>query len=272
MCRAARSKGRTTIGAIEPLYSLSGFAVGMLVGLTGVGGGSLMTPLLVLLFGVHPATAVGTDLLYASITKAFGTAVHGFNGTVDWRITGLLAAGSVPASIATVTALSVIGHTADTAKTISVFLGYALLATAASLFLRHQIAAYVARHRREDRDPSTTALLTVATGVVLGAVVTISSVGAGALGVTALLLLYPQLPIKRIVGSDISHAVPLTFAAGLGHWMIGTVAWGLLGSLLIGSVPGIIIGSQLTSRVPEAVIRIALATTLVVVGARLIVA
>jgi uncharacterized membrane protein YfcA len=265
-----KTRGRKTIGAIDPLYTLSGFAVGVLVGLTGVGGGSLMTPLLVLLFGVHPATAVGTDLLYASITKAFGTAAHGLNRTVDWRITGLLAAGSVPASAATIYALSMIGHTAELAKTISVFLGYALLATAASLLLRHQIAAYVARHRREERSEKATALLTVATGVVLGAIVTISSVGAGALGVTALLLLYPSLPIKRIVGSDISHAVPLTFVAGVGHWMIGTVAWGLLGSLLIGSVPGIVLGSQLTSRVPEAFLRITLATTLIAVSVKLI--
>lgn len=255
--------------AIEPLYSISGFGVGLLVGFTGVGGGSLMTPLLVLLFGVHPATAVGTDLLYAAITKSAGAVMHGINRTVDWRITGLLAAGSVPAALATLAFLAHVGQSRDTAKLISVALGYALLATAASFLLRRFILDAANRRRSESPTSRKTALLTIATGIALGIVVTLSSVGAGALGITALILLYPMLPIARIVGSDIAHAVPLTLAAGLGHWAMGSVDWTMLASLLIGSIPGILIGSHFAPRVPEALLRGLLAGVLTIVGGKL---
>lgn len=257
------------LSAINPLFSVSGFAVGLLVGMTGVGGGSLMTPLLVLLFGVHPATAVGTDLLYASITKSAGAAMHGYNKTVDWRVTGWLAVGSVPAALVTIWFLSAVGQSHDTAKIISVALGYALLATAASFLLRRQIVDLAQKLRRAPRSPRWTVGMTIATGVVLGGVVTLSSVGAGALGITALILLYPHLPVVRVVGSDIAHAVPLTLAAGLGHWALGAVDWGMLVSLLIGSIPGILIGSMLAPRMPDALLRGVLAGVLMVVGGKL---
>ena len=255
---------------IDPLYTLSGFLVGALVGITGMGGGSLMTPLLVLLFGIHPATAVGTDLLYAACTKAVGTAVHGASGTVEWRVVGLLAAGSLPATLLTLDALLRLGAPSDSVShLISAMLGGALLLTAASLVFRKHVVAW-AESRTRTRSPRFAAMLTIATGAVLGVVVSISSVGAGAIGVTVLILLYPKLPTARVVGTDIAHAVPLTLAAGLGHWMIGSVDWPLFASLVIGSVPGVILGSMVASRVSERVIRPALATVLLLVGGRLL--
>lgn len=255
---------------IEPLYSLSGFAVGMLVGMTGVGGGSLMTPLLILLFGVHPATAVGSDLLYAAATKTAGTLAHGLNDTIEWRIVGRLAAGSVPLTALTLYALSKLDLGGAAASgLITVVLSGALFVTAGALiFRRHILAVYGERFRRLDARQA--AVLTIATGAVLGVLVSISSVGAGAIGVSALVLLYPRLPMARIVGSDIAHAVPLTLLAGIGHWIMGSVDWHLIGSLLAGSLPGIFLGSYMASRVPDAVLRFTLATTLIVVGGKLV--
>jgi uncharacterized membrane protein YfcA len=255
------------------MYSVSGLGVGFLVGLTGVGGGSLMTPLLVLLFGVHPATAVGTDLLYAAATKAAGTLVHGLKGSVDWRVSGRLAAGSVPAAAVTLWLLHRYGLNSHGTNTlIQTVLGAALLVTAIALVLRPQLAAFAARHARAagTPSPSRTALLTALTGAVLGVLVSLTSVGAGAIGVTVLLLLYPMLPTSRIVGSDIAHAVPLTLIAGMGHWLLGSVDWSMLLSLLIGSVPGIAIGSHLSSRAPDALLRNLLAATLTLIGVRLV--
>jgi len=256
---------------IDPLYSLSGLFVGFLVGLTGVGGGSLMTPILVLLFRVHPATAVGTDLLYAAATKSAGTLVHGLKGSVDWRVTLRLAAGSVPAATVTLILLHRYGMDSPRAgHLIQVVLGAALLITAIALVFRPQLAALAARHGPAPRE-SSTLLLTVLTGVVLGALVSLTSVGAGAIGVTVLLLLYPRLPTARIVGSDIAHAVPLTLLAGAGHWLLGSIDWWMLLSLLCGSLPGIAIGSLLSSRAPDRLLRHILAATLTLVGARLLV-
>jgi uncharacterized protein len=253
------------------LYTLSGLFVGLIVGVTGVGGGSLMTPILVLLFGVHPATAVGTDLLYAAATKSVGTAVHGFNGTVIWRVTGLLALGSAPTAFAMIFLLNHYGpFGASAASLITTILGYALLLTAAAMLLRRRIQAYAAT-RVARVDPITRAMLTVLTGIVLGVFVSLSSVGAGALGVTALILLYPEVPTSQIVGSDIAHAVPLTLVAGFGHWLIGSVNFDVLGLLLLGSIPGIIVGSFIAPRLPDRWLRPLLAAVLVVVGARLIV-
>ncbi|KVQ93033.1 sulfite exporter TauE/SafE family protein [Burkholderia ubonensis] len=257
---------------IDLLYSLSGLFVGILVGLTGVGGGSLMTPILVLLFGVHPATAVGTDLLYAAATKATGTLVHGLKGSVDWRITGRLAAGSVPASAVTLWILHTYGmHTPAAARLIQLVLGGALLLTSLALIFRPQLAALAARNPLTP-SPARTLWSTVLTGAVLGVLVSMTSVGAGAIGVTVLLLLYPALATTRIVGSDIAHAVPLTLIAGMGHWLLGSVDWSMLLSLLIGSLPGIVIGSVLSTRAPERLLRNLLASTLVAVGLRLVLA
>jgi uncharacterized membrane protein YfcA len=260
----------TLVSSIDPLFMLSGFFVGLLVGQTGVGGGSLMTPLLVLLFGIHPATAVGTDLLYASATKSVGTLVHGLNHTVDWGITRRLAAGSVPATVVTLLAIARFNISGSAGgHVISLVLGVMLLLTALSLIFRRGFLAVMGPWM-ERISPVQAARLTVMTGAVLGFLVTLSSVGAGALGVTALLLLYPRKPMAVIVGSDIAHAVPLTLIAGIGHWWLGSVDWPLLVSLLCGSVPGIILGSYLSARVPDAVLRPILAAVLVVVGGRLV--
>ena len=254
----------------NPLYSLAGFLVGILVGLTGVGGGSLMTPLLVLLFGFHPATAVGTDLLYASATKSVGTAVHGLRGTVDWRVVRRLAAGSIPATIVTLIILAVQGTPGPrTSGLITTVLGCALILTSAAIMLRPQIVAWTTP-RLAGMSDARTGWLTVLLGLALGVLVSISSVGAGALGVTALLVLYPKLPINRIAGSDIAHAVPLTLIAGIGHWWIGSVDFSLLFALLVGSIPGVIIGSLLSAKATDRVLRPVLAAVLVIVGWRLL--
>jgi uncharacterized protein len=255
---------------IDPLYSLSGFAVGALVGMTGVGGGSLMTPLLILLFGVHPATAVGTDLLYAAATKTGGSLVHGYARSIDWRVVRRLATGSVPATLVTLAILSHFNLSGDAARNlITLVLSVALLATAFVLVFGEAIvAAY--RARVAELDSQSTAVNTVMVGIVLGVLVSISSVGAGAIGVIALIMLYPQLPMARIVGSDIAHAVPLTLIAGTGHWMMGSVDWHIIGSLLAGSLPGIFVGSYFAIRVPERALRLVLATTLFVVASRIV--
>jgi uncharacterized membrane protein YfcA len=261
----------TMLGAIEPLYTLSGFAVGLLVGMTGVGGGSLMTPLLVLLFGIHPATAVGTDLLYAAITKTGGTLVHGAGGTVDWRIVGRLMLGSVPAATLTLAGADHFGLLGEHGASllISTVLGAALILTAIALVFRTKLLE-IAASRVPDFSPRRATALTVLTGAALGVLVSLSSVGAGAVGVTALIFLYPRMPTARIVGSDLAHAVPLTLVAGLAHWLLGSVDWVLLGSLLIGSLPGITLGSFASARVPEKVLRPVLAATLLLVGGKLV--
>lgn len=257
----------------NPALSVSGFMVGLLVGLTGVGGGSLMTPLLVLLFGIKPATAVGTDLLYAAITKSGGSWVHHRHGNIDWRITGLLAAGSVPAAGITLLVLARLGvDNHGTGHLISGALGVALVLTAASLIFRQKLLAFALSHAKPERPAKVTKALTVIVGAIVGVLVSISSVGAGALGVTALLFLYPKLPTHRIVGSDIAHAVPLTLVAGIGHWWLGTVDMTLLVSLLIGSLPGISIGSHFAAKVPERALRPLLAAVLLMVGSKLILA
>ncbi len=253
---------------IDPRYSLSGFAIGLLVGMTGVGGGSLMTPVLILLFGIHPATAVGTDLLYAAATKTVGSVVHGLAHSIEWQVVRRLTAGSVPSPIITVALLSLLNRSEAARGLITVILSGALWMTAGVLIFRSTIVQFY-RSRFPTLDDRSTAIVTVIVGAILGVLVTISSVGAGAVGVCILIILYPNLPMPRIVGSDIAHAVPLTFVAGTGHWMIGTVDWHILGSLLAGSLPGIVLGSYFVVRVPESALRLLLAATLIVVAAKL---
>src|SRR6185312_4107976 len=256
--------------AVALLHVISGFVVGMLVGMTGVGGGSLMTPILILLFGIHPIDAVGTDLLYAAATKSAGTMVHGLQGAIDWRVVARLAVGSVPMTALTLFLLSRFDHTGGTATgLISIVLGGAHLVTAASLIFRRRLVALYARHIGE-LDERRQRALTIITGAGLGILVSISSVGAGAIGVTALILLYPRLSMARVVAIDIAHAVPLTLVAGIGHWVMGSIHWSLLGTLLVGSLPGIALGSQIANRVPDAMLRVALALTLIAVGSRLV--
>jgi hypothetical protein len=239
------------------------------MGATGVGGGSLMTPLLILLFGVHPATAVGTDLLYSGMTKVNGAVIHGMNRTVDWRVTGNLALGSIPAAIATLLFTAWLRrHGASSSHVVTFVVGVALIATAIVMLARKwlfdRIAAYSKRLSESQRF-----WLTVALGAVLGALTCFSSVGAGAIGVTFLILLYADMPTAKIVGSDIAHAVPLTLISGAGHWILGSVDWHLLFALLVGSLPGITIGSHLAGRVSDKLLRKIIAIVLGAVGVRL---
>jgi uncharacterized membrane protein YfcA len=257
------------ISHIDPLYVMSGVLVGALVGFTGVGGGSLMTPILILLFGIHPATAVGTDLLYASVTKTAGSAVHGFNGTIDWKVVGRLALGSVPMTALTILFLWWMGIDSKGAQTvITKVLGVALFLAAVALFLRKPLMEVYDR-RIGELPVRRVFWLTVITGAVLGILVTISSVGAGAIGVTILVLLYPKMPARQIVGSDVAHAVPLTLIAGLGHSFLGTVNYGMLASLLVGSLPAIVVSSIAAARASDTTVRVALACVLLLVCARL---
>jgi len=263
--------GAGIFSTYNPLYSLAGLLVGALVGMTGVGGGSLMTPLLVLLFGFHPATAVGTDLLYASVTKTVGTAVHNQRKTVDWKIVLSLACGSVPSAIATIYVMSRVGTLAQHAAGIlNLILGVTLLLTGISVFFRPRIIRW-AGPRFDHASVRRISGWTVVLGFALGILVSVTSVGAGALGTTALLMLYPTLPVARIAGSDIAHAVPLTLIAGIGHWLIGSVDFALMGALLVGSIPGIIIGSMLATKSSDEVLRPILAVTLLVVAVRLLI-
>jgi len=231
-----------------------------------------MTPLLVLLFGFHPATAVGTDLLYASVTKTAGTFVHGRRETVDWKIVGGLATGSVPAAILTLSAMAYFGVSgARSAFVLNVLLGTALLVTSIAVFFRPWILRW-AGHHIDAMEIGRVRHWTILLGAMLGILVSITSVGAGALGTTALLILYPKLPVARIAGSDIAHAVPLTLIAGIGHWLIGSVDFTLMAALLAGSIPGIILGSLLATRSSDSVLRPILAVTLLLSSVRLLTA
>jgi uncharacterized membrane protein YfcA len=230
-----------------------------------------MTPLLVLLFGFHPSTAVGTDLLYASVTKTVGTAVHGKQQTVDWRIVTRLAVGSVPAAIITLLVMSQLGTmTGQASAVLNLLLGISLLLTSISVFFRPRILRWTGEHIRA-LDDRRLRRSTIALGAILGVLVSVTSVGAGALGTTALLILYPRLPVARIAGSDIAHAVPLTLIAGIGHWLMGSVDFMLMLALLAGSIPGIIVGSLLGGRASDSLLRPVLAVTLLVVSVRLLI-
>jgi uncharacterized membrane protein YfcA len=261
------------LAQIDGLHAFAGLLVGFLVGLTGVGGGSLMTPVLVLLFGISPTTAVGTDLLFASTTKIAGSIIHGRRHSVDWTIVRRLATGSVPAAILTLLLMSGLGRPPRAANhTMMVVLGAMLILTAVATLFQKQLAAFAQRGAPLATDPEqpVKAVPTIVLGAVLGIAVTMSSVGAGAVGVTALLMLYPALRIARIVGSDIAHAVPLTMIAGFGHWVIGDVNLVLLVNLLIGSLPGVVIGSLLSTRSPDYVLRPVLAVVLIISGYKLV--
>ncbi|MDE3009871.1 MAG: sulfite exporter TauE/SafE family protein [Pseudomonadota bacterium] len=270
--------------SFDPAFALSGLATGFLVGLTGVGGGSLMTPLLVLLFGIAPSTAVGTDLLYASITKVTGIPVHARKGHIDWRVAGWLTLGSAPAALAMVVLLSHL-HTGKAFESIlKTSVGVALVITAAAILWRASRQGILSFTGGPEPEPALApaALLpgasgstypvwmTVLTGAVLGALVTMSSIGAGAIGTVALVFLYPRFRITRIVGTDIAHAVPLTLIAGLGHLGLGHVNGPLLVNLLIGSIPGIWLGSHASAGIPERWSRPILAVLLLTISARMI--
>ena len=259
----------SAVHSVQFLYTVCGFVVGLLVGMTGVGGGSLMTPLLILLFGIHPAAAVGTDLLHAAATKTAGSVVHGLNGTIDWRVVRRLAAGSIPMTVITIAAMSALDINGAAGRDfINTVLTLALIVTAVVLVFRDRIVArYAARFG--SREPKRVAAFTVVIGGVLGTMVSISSVGAGAIGATCLILLYPRLPTARIVGTDIAHAVPLTLVAGIGHWLLGSIDFQIFGFLILGSVPGILLGSYAAVRIPETALRVVLAIAMIAVATKL---
>lgn len=252
-------------------YAVAGWVVGFIVGLTGVGGGSLMTPVL-LWFGISPSTAVGTDLLYAAITKAGGVWVHHRQKHVDWAITGWLAVGSVPASLLTLWGLSLLHLPAATLNGIfKTVLGVALLLTAVAILSKPFIGKWLSRGQVVSTDVIQPKVVpTILIGVMLGVLVTMSSIGAGALGTLALFALYPALKTTRLVGTEIAHAVPLTLVAGLGHAGMGNLDYGLLANLLMGSLPGIWMGSKLTRKLADNWLRPALAIMLAIIGSKLV--
>lgn len=252
-------------------HAFSGFLVGLLVGVTGVGGGSLMAPILILIFGVAPTTAVGTDLLFAAVTKSVGGAIHHAKNSADLKVVGRLAIGSIPAAIITLIILQTLHWSQVKQGWLPMALGLVLLATAVATLARPVLHRYVLSHGIRESILKWQLPLTIFSGLLLGVLVTLTSIGAGALGATLLVLLYPiRLDTKQIVGTDIVHAIPLTLIAGMGHFLIGSVDGKLLLNLLIGSIPGIIIGALLVQRVSEKLVRIALSAVLVLTGIRLI--
>jgi len=252
-------------------YVVSGFAVGLLVGLTGVGGGSLMTPLLTLLFGIHPSVAVGTDLAFASATKTAGTFAHRFKGTVRWDIVKRLCLGVLPAAVVTTLLLK---HFGAVSESIGIFIRYSIaisvFLTVIALLFKGKLQAWLNANPDKQLQGHELTRATIIAGAVLGTLVTVSSIGAGAVGATLLVLLYPRLTPAEIAGTDIAYAVPLTAIAAFGHWWLGSIDWALLGALLLGSVPGITIGSLAARAVPEKFLRGLLAITLTSVALKLV--
>ena len=266
---------------------LSGLIIGAIIGLTGVGGGSLMTPLLILGFGVNPAIAVGTDLLFAAATKLGGTVRLARERLIAWRAVGLLSVGSLPAALLTMAVLQHLGpSSAETEQLIRQVLGVALLLTALAtlhnvlasqrkknaVLANNGLARAAGAADLADTANATPAhwALPVLFGALIGSVVTLTSVGAGAIGVTALLILFPRLAIQRIIAVDLAYAVPLTLFAGLGHASLGQVDWHLLGLLLCGSLPGIWLGSRLLKSLNPQVTRTLLSTLLATIGIKLL--
>jgi uncharacterized membrane protein YfcA len=258
---------------IPLLYALCGLIVGALVGLTGVGGGSVMTPILVLFFGQPPAVAVGTDLLFSASTKLVATASFGFSRRVDWRIVARLAVGSVPAAAAVILWFwldhrppGVVDHLISQCLAVILAIAAVVLLLHNSLRrwgLKFTAAWFVGTERHK-------VLLTVAAGCLLGIGVTMTSVGAGALGVAALVALYPlRLPSDRLVATDIAHALPITAIAAAGHALLGHVDLRALACLLVGSIPGVLLATRATIRFPPQLTRTFIAIMLALVSARL---
>ena len=252
-------------------YILSGFAVGLLVGMTGVGGGSLMTPLLTLLFGVNPSVAVGTDLAFASLTKSAGTITHRARGTVQWYIVRRLCMGALPAALVATLALQYFGPLdAAIGQVIRYSIAVSVLLTVVAILLRGKMLAWVNAKPGRQLHGRNLAAATIVSGAVLGILVTISSIGAGAIGATLLVMLYPKLTPAEVAGTDIAYAVPLTAIAAVGHWWLGSINWFLLLTLLVGSLPGITLGSWAARAVPEKLLRGLLAVTLTGVAVKLL--
>ncbi|CAB1275997.1 sulfite exporter TauE/SafE family protein [Candidatus Nitrosacidococcus tergens] len=261
-------------------YIVSGLFVGFVVGLTGVGGGSLMTPILIFGFGLSPLRAVGTDLLFAALTKIGGVWSHWHHHTIQWHIVGFLALGSIPSTLITLQILKTFQyHDQQLTYVINLILGIALILTALALSLKGWLintikannsskVVLIIRHLRSNQD--FIMISTIVTGWVLGFIVTMSSIGAGALGSVALLYLYPNLYMNQLAATDIAHAVPLTIIAGLGHWHLGSVDTHILFNLLLGSLPGVFLGSRLSISIPDRAIQITLSTLLMLIGIKFI--
>ena len=252
-------------------YIVSGFAVGLLVGMTGVGGGSLMTPLLTLLFGVPPSVAVGTDLAFASITKSAGTLTHRLRGTIRWDIVKRLCMGALPAAVIATLALKSFGTLSpEIGQIIRYSIAGSVLLTVVALIFKGRMLAWINAHPEKQLQGNKLAAATIIAGAVLGVLVTVSSIGAGAIGATLLVMLYPRMTSAEVAGTDIAYAVPLTAIAALGHWWLGSIHWELLASLLVGSLPGITLGSWVARSVPEKFLRVLLAMALTGVAVKLI--
>ena len=260
---------------MDMAHTVAGFLVGGVVGMTGVGGGSLMTPILVLLFGYAPQTAIGTDLLFACVTKGVGWAIHDHHGTVDRQVLRRLICGSIPAAV--ITSVYIHGHppAARGGRELVALIGLAIILTAAGLICKPLMlrSGLAPRPATQDFFVKHQALLTVLAGAVVGVMVSLTSVGAGALGTVMLVYLYPlRMKAAQLVGTDITHAIPLTLVAGAGHLLAGNVDLGLLAKLLAGSIPGIIIGSLIVTRLPDALVRNALAAVLLLLGLKMFLA
>lgn len=252
-------------------FVASGFAVGLLVGMTGVGGGSLMTPLLTLLFGVTPAVAVGTDLAFASLTKGVGTFTHRLRGTVHWDIVRRLCIGALPAALLASIGLKYFGTLSqEMGQVIRYTIAGSVGLTVIALLFKRKMLAWITAHPERQLQGGALHNATVFTGAVLGVLVTVSSIGAGAIGATVLVMLYPRLSAAEVAGTDIAYAVPLTAIAAVGHWWLGSIDWSLLLTLLVGSLPGITIGAYAARAVPERLLRGILAVTLVAVAVKLV--
>ena len=252
----------TSLLDVWPLIVSGGFVVGFLVGMTGVGAGSLMTPFLITQVGIVPTIAVGTDLLFASITKASAILPHHNFSNVNWRMVTWLAAGSLPGSIGM---LCLLYYVDPDVAAMGRFIKIALVGALVISSLAIVVYPYIARARELASNTDTVPvrrLPTLLLGLMLGSIVTLTSVGAGAIGVVVLMLLYPTLMTRRLIGTDIVHAVPLTLVSGLGHLSMGNTNVSLLALLLAGSLPGIAIGTRLTSRLPDNLLRIVLAVIL----------
>ena len=250
-------------------FSLAGLVVGTAVGATGVGGGSLMMPILILFYGISPTVAVGTDLLYASISKAFGVALHGRRGTVDWKIVGWLSAGSIPATLLTLLFLRSQTPGPEVDALIKLTLAGAIILTASFTLLQEPLVKLIRKSERSDRVSFLVRHqrpLTLICGVLIGVLVTISSVGAGVIGMMLLLILYPAHAPIRLVGSDLAHAVIITGIAGAGHASLGTVNYSMLGYLLVGALPGIWIGTRIAFRLDDRALKRTISALLVFIG------
>lgn len=258
---------------LDPALATAGFGTGLLVGMTGVGGGAVMTPLLLLVFGFAPVAAIGTDLWFAAITKLAATRIHQANGLIDWQVVRRLWAGSLPASALTLGWMAYVPIGKETADFLKFAIACAVLVTALAMLFQVQLHALGRRLRLGDREHFKAAQMpaTVAAGALLGVLVTLTSIGAGALGVVFLAYLYPlRLTASRLIATDIVHAIPLAMFAGMGHLLMGHVNFGLLGNLLVGSIPGVLIGAVLSTRLPQGLLRKALAAILIVTAVKLL--